>query len=160
VRSTSGGHDVVRERVDVADVVRDVVLAAGAGPRAEVAVPDALVADADAGRLRQVLDNLVRNALQHAPGSAVRIAAEEVGGTVVVEVADDGPGLPPTVEREAFQRFRLRGHDATGGFGIGLWIVFELVTAMNGEVAYDGSRGGALFRVTLPRAAGRLAFHA
>ena len=151
VHSDAGGLAVTREPVAVADVARDAVAALGAeaAARTRVEVPPAVTADADAGRLAQVLDNLLRNALQHAPGSAVTVTAAEVAGTVVLEVADTGPGLPAGIDGEAFERFRLRGSDATGGFGIGLWIVRELVTAMGGEVAYDGSRGGAVFRVTL-----------
>jgi signal transduction histidine kinase len=151
VHSEAGGLAVDREPVAVADVARDAVAALGAqaAARTKVDVPGSVTADADADRLAQVLDNLLRNALQHAPGSAVSVTAEEVAGTVVLEVADDGPGLPAEMNGAAFERFRLRGTDATGGFGLGLWIVRELVTAMGGDVAYDGSRGGAIFRVTL-----------
>jgi signal transduction histidine kinase len=154
VQSDVGAVAVTHDRVVVRAVAEDVVASLGATAlrRTSIAVPDDVTATADPDRLAQVLDNLVRNALRHAPGSPVRIGAVRDGASVHVDVADDGPGLSPEVAAGAFELFRLRDGDATGGFGIGLWIVHELVTAMAGEVSYDGSRGGARFRVTLPAA--------
>lgn len=157
VQSDSGAVPVVTGAVDVGDAVREAVasLGAGAAERTQVRVPAGLRAQADDGRLAQVVSNLVRNAVQYAP-SDVTVTATEDEGTVVIEVADRGPGLDPAVAGTAFDRFGLRSPGATGGFGVGLWVVRELVTAMGGTVAYAARPGGgAVFRVTLAGAAGR-----
>jgi signal transduction histidine kinase len=156
VGSADGTFSVTREPVDLRAVARDVVRALGdeAVRRTAVAVDETtsaeVVADADPDRVAQVLANLVRNALQHTDGP-VTVTASRSGGFVVVAVLDEGPGLDPVFADDAFQRFAPRAEGATGGLGIGLWIVHELVTAMGGTVSYDARvGGGAAFRVVLP----------
>jgi signal transduction histidine kinase len=153
VQSENGGLPVVAEPVDVGAIAREAVSSLGADAAARVRVDAGDVrAIADAGRLAQVFVNLVRNALQYTSGAVV-VSAANAGGSVVVDVADEGPGLEPEVAGAAFERFGLRDSAATGGFGVGLWIVRELTTAMGGSVSY-GTRpgGGAVFTVTLPGA--------
>ncbi|MYS82035.1 sensor histidine kinase, partial [Embleya scabrispora] len=103
----------------------------------------------------QVLRNLADNAATHA-SSAVRltVAPSPDGHTAVLEVADDGPGVPPAERDRIFGRFvRLdpsRDRDS-GGVGLGLAIVHQLVAAHHGSVDVDEAPGGgALFRVVLP----------
>ncbi|HJP76575.1 MAG TPA: HAMP domain-containing sensor histidine kinase [Pseudonocardiaceae bacterium] len=111
----------------------------------------------DAARLRQVIGNLVNNALTHTPPDArieVRLRAEEAMG--VLEVADAGPGLPPEQAQRVFERFYRadpsRGRDS-GGTGLGLAIVAALVAAHGGRVEVDTAVGvGTTFRVLLPLA--------
>jgi signal transduction histidine kinase len=120
---------------------------------------DALVVLGDAERLRQVLANLVDNALTHTPaGSPVEV---RVGGAALdgrpgaaVEVVDHGQGLTPEQTERVFERFyradpaRSR---AAGGTGLGLAIVAALVAAHDGQVRVDSLPGhGARFRVVLP----------
>jgi signal transduction histidine kinase len=122
---------------------------------------DALVVLGDAERLRQVLANLVDNALTHTPaGSPVEV---RVGGAALdgrpgaaVEVVDHGQGLTPEQTERVFERFyradpaRSR---AAGGTGLGLAIVAALVAAHGGQVRVDSLPGhGARFRVVLPLA--------
>ncbi|MFI1381929.1 sensor histidine kinase [Embleya sp. NPDC020886] len=109
----------------------------------------------DAGQLAQVLRNLADNAAAHA-SSAVRlvVAPSADGHTAVLDVADDGPGVPPAERDRIFGRFvRLdpsRDRDS-GGVGLGLAIVHHLVAAHHGTVAvHEAPGGGALFRVVLP----------
>ena len=112
-------------------------------------------------RLRQVLGNLLGNALSHTPaGTAitVRIGSRRdgTGRWAVLEVADEGPGLAPEVAERAFERFYRADPSRTrsqGGAGLGLSIVASLTEAHGGRVELDrGSGVGATFRVLLPLA--------
>jgi signal transduction histidine kinase len=96
-------------------------------------------------RLAQVLDNLVANALDHAPaGSAVAVAVRPTGAWIELHVRDAGPGLTPAQRARAFDRF-WRGPDAApGGSGLGLAIVRRLVEADDGEVELTDADGGGL----------------
>ncbi|MBH0119334.1 HAMP domain-containing histidine kinase [Rhodococcus sp. HM1] len=110
----------------------------------------------DVVRLRQVVDNLVANALTHTPADAsVTVRVGTVGEDAVLEVADTGPGLAEEDRERVFERFyrtdtsRTR---ASGGSGLGLSIVAALVAAHGGTVDVDSEVGrGATFRVLLPR---------
>ncbi|MFI1585336.1 sensor histidine kinase [Embleya sp. NPDC020630] len=111
----------------------------------------------DAHRLGRVLRNLADNAATHAEQS-VRLTLREVDGNAIVEVVDDGPGIPVEERERVFERFvRLdesRRRDS-GGTGLGLAITREVVTAHGGTVeVFASARGGALFRVVLPVDAG------
>ena len=116
----------------------------------------------DEDRLRQVVANLVANAVRHTPaGSPIEVAvgverdAEGGAGRTVLEVHDHGPGLPDGEAERVFERFyrvdssRTRGHG--GGSGLGLSIVAAVVSAHGGKVAaLRTSGGGATFRVEFP----------
>ena len=120
-----------------------------------VGAPASAPALADEARLRQVVTNLVGNAVAHTPpGTAIRIGVGTVGEDAVLEVADEGPGLTAAQTAHIFERFyrsdtsRTR---ATGGAGLGLAIVDSLVSAHAGRVEIDSTPGqGATFRVRLP----------
>jgi len=111
----------------------------------------------DPARIGQVLHNLLGNALVHTPeGGAVTVKAERVGREVVVSVCDTGSGIPPEHLPHIFERFyrvdpsRAR---ATGGSGIGLAIVKQLVQAHGGRIWAESEPGhGSNFRFTLPMA--------
>jgi len=110
----------------------------------------------DEPRIRQVLSNLVANALQHTPESAdvvVRVGTE--GDDVVLEVADRGPGMNQQDASRVFERFYRTDSSrarASGGTGLGLSIVDSLVHAHGGDVSVTTAPGeGCCFRVTLPR---------
>ncbi|GAB7038526.1 MULTISPECIES: sensor histidine kinase [Catenuloplanes] len=105
----------------------------------------------DEARLRQVVTNLVGNAVAHTPaGTAVRIGVGTAGGEAVVEVADDGPGLTPDRAARVFDRFY---RVTPGSAGLGLSIVHSLVAAHGGRVELVTAPGaGATFRVLLPPA--------
>jgi signal transduction histidine kinase len=110
----------------------------------------------DSDKLDRLIRNLTDNAARHA-SSIVRLAVREADGRVVVEVDDDGPGVPPEMREIVFERFtrlddaRDREH---GGAGLGLAIVAEIAAAHGGSASVsDSSLGGARFAVILPRAA-------
>jgi two-component system OmpR family sensor kinase len=138
------------------DPAREVTLTgpAGDGP------PSAAPVLGDEARLRQVVANLVGNAVAHTPpGTPVRIGVGTHAGYGVLEVADSGPGLTPAQAARVFERFyrtdpsRTRPAPGPGGAGLGLSIAAALVTAHGGHVELDTSPGtGATFRVRLPSA--------
>ncbi|WP_143517172.1 ATP-binding protein [Pseudonocardia sp. MH-G8] len=110
----------------------------------------------DRGQLARVVRNLVDNARRHAR-SHVLVTVGQHDGKAVLEVSDDGPGVPPADRGRVFERF-VRLDDARarsdGGSGLGLAIVAEVVAAHGGSVEVtDAPSGGALFRVRLPVAA-------
>jgi two-component system OmpR family sensor kinase len=109
----------------------------------------------DRARLRRVLDNLLGNVRSHTPaGTPAHVRVTAANGNAVIEVADEGPGLPPGAEENLFRRFyradASRSRDS-GGVGLGLSIVAAIAQAHVGTAsASAGTPGGALFRVTLP----------
>jgi two-component system OmpR family sensor kinase len=116
-----------------------------------------LVVEGDDARLRQVLGNLLSNAVNHTPPTAVvTVELRSDGETAIVEVRDTGPGLAPAQAERVFQRFyradpaRTR-RDGSTSTGLGLAIVAALVAAHGGTVEVDSQPGnGATFRVRLP----------
>jgi two-component system sensor histidine kinase BaeS len=124
----------------------------------ETALAPALVLG-DAGRLSQIVSNLLENALRYTPsGERVTLRVREEAESAVLEVIDTGIGIAPEDLRHIFTRF-WRGEKSrsreTGGAGIGLAIVAELVHAHDGRIDVESKLGeGSTFRVTLPLAAG------
>ncbi|MCW2714772.1 MAG: sensor histidine kinase [Frankiales bacterium] len=153
-----------RTPVDVLAVATDVVHDAATlhaqhvvrlGPTTGSELPVVLGDDA---RLRQVLGNLVTNAVTHTgAGTTVEVSVAALPGSVVVEVADDGEGMPPEVAARVFERFyradesRARSVSSTSGSGLGLAIVAALVAAHEGTVTIDSEPGrGTTVTVALP----------
>jgi two-component system OmpR family sensor kinase len=119
------------------------------------------VVTGDEARLRQVLGNLVMNALKHTPAGtpvAVRLATGDGADGLpraILEVADEGPGMPADIAEHVFERFyradQARRHD--GSTGLGLAIAAALVAGHGGRISVDTAEGsGATFRVELPLA--------
>lgn len=113
----------------------------------------------DDARIRQVLTNLVGNALGHTPSdAAITVRVGTVGEHALLEVADTGPGLDAEARDRVFERFYRADSSrtrASGGSGLGLSIVAALVAAHGGTVTVDSpDTGGAVFRVLLPRTDG------
>ncbi|RJL32464.1 sensor histidine kinase [Bailinhaonella thermotolerans] len=112
-----------------------------------------VVVSGDEPRLRQVLDNLVNNALVHTPsGTPVEVRVGTRGDEAVVEVADEGPGVPADQAAQVFERFYRAGNArSASGIGLGLSIVSALATAHHGVAELDNRPGeGATFRIRLP----------
>jgi two-component system sensor histidine kinase KdpD len=116
---------------------------------------DVPLAHVDPVLFEQLLVNLLDNAAKHTPShTPVEIRVSSVGGDVVVELADRGPGIAPGDEDRLFGRFE-RGRSAPpGGVGLGLAICRAIAEAHGGAVtAENRTGGGAVFRVTLPHSA-------
>ena len=106
---------------------------------------------ADRARLRQVLDNLLSNAVRHTPaGTEVTVAVALEDGEAVLRVSDDGPGMEPAVADRVFERF-FRSDAATHmGSGLGLSIVASIVKGHGGTVSVQSAPGeGTVFTVRL-----------
>ncbi|MHB8669202.1 MAG: sensor histidine kinase [Acidimicrobiales bacterium] len=126
-----------------------------------VEAPPGLEAEVDPDRIRRAVDNLIDNALRHAPsGSTVRVRAAAYAprpsgaAGVALEVSDEGPGFPPAFLSHAFERFR-RADTARapqdGGAGLGLAIVASIARAHGGRaLATNRPEGGATVRIELP----------
>ncbi|MEH0843805.1 HAMP domain-containing sensor histidine kinase [Micromonospora sp. CPCC 205711] len=152
------GRPLATESVDLTALVVDAVSDAHvAGPehRWQLDLPDeALEVPGDAVRLHQVVANLLANARVHTPpGSTVTTRLTRVPGAVEVSVTDDGPGVPPELRDEVFERFargdssRSREHGSTG---LGLAIVAAVVEAHHGTVRLESRPGRTVFTVRLP----------
>lgn len=112
--------------------------------RVKVDVADAMVM-ADAGLLERVLANLIDNALRYAPNCVVRVNAGRVGDRVLINVIDEGPGIPHGAEEQIFAAFqRLGDHDNTTGVGLGMSVARGFVEAMGGTITATDTPGGGL----------------
>jgi two-component system, OmpR family, sensor histidine kinase KdpD len=112
--------------------------------RVKVDVGDAVVM-ADPGLLERVLANLIDNALRYAPNSMVRVNAGQVRDRVLINVIDEGAGIPHGTEDQIFEAFqRLGDHDNTTGVGLGMSVARGFVEAMGGTIAASDTPGGGL----------------
>ena len=152
------GREPQRLPVDLARVVDDAVSdARAAAPARGITLRRAETADVlgDDHQLRQVVANLLNNALRHTPEEArIRVSLGTGEGRAELAVADDGPGLEPQVAAKVFEPF-FRADESrarqTGGAGLGLAIVAAIVEAHGGEVRLDTAPGaGATFTVSIP----------
>ncbi|MCR6631617.1 MAG: ATP-binding protein [Magnetospirillum sp.] len=147
------------QAVDLAELADKAVQWAAKGRNSAAAIavslPDGLAARGRAGQLHQVLVNLVENALDAVagtPDAAVSLTGRRQGGSVVVEVADNGPGIAPADLSKVFDPF-FTTKPVGQGTGLGLWISYGIVRDHGGTLeASAGAQGGAVFRMTLPAA--------
>jgi two-component system OmpR family sensor kinase len=154
------GRELTCEEVDLTALVVDAVSdahAAGPGHRWQVDLPDtAVLLPGDQARLHQVLTNLLANARAHTPeGTAATTRLRAEGGWAVLQVVDDGPGIPPAMLGHVFERF-ARGDSSrsrtAGSTGLGLAIVQAVVAAHGGTVVASSEPGRTVFTVRLPHA--------
>ncbi len=156
------GRPLERHRIDLGVLAVDAASDARAvDPRRPISasVTEDVTVLGDDRRLRQVVGNLVGNALVHTPPGtavAVRVSRQDETGRAVLDVSDDGPGMAADVADHAFERFyradpaRSRHH---GGSGLGLAIVKATVAAHGGDVTLRSSPGqGTTVRIELPLA--------
>jgi two-component system sensor histidine kinase GlrK len=122
--------------------------------RLDVSIED-LTLVADRGKVRLILENLLSNAVKYSPkGGVIHMSAQRAGDELVLDVADNGPGIAPEDRAHIFDAF-YTGRAAKGGSlkgtGIGLSVVLEFVNAHGGSVQIvDGEFPGAHFRITMP----------
>jgi two-component system OmpR family sensor kinase len=154
------GRPLEREPVDLQLIARDAFADARAvAPDRAVGLnaPRRILVSGDEMRLRQVVGNLVRNALVHTPaGTPVEIGVNDADGLAILTVADHGTGLAPDTAAKVFEPFYRadpgRSRDR-GGSGLGLSIVAAVMAAHQGTVQVSETPGGgATFSVQLPMA--------
>nr|WP_309323025.1 HAMP domain-containing sensor histidine kinase [Actinomyces sp. PK606] len=175
------GRELRREEVDLVGLLVDTVAdARAAGPdhdwqldlavleppadataeEAEDFLPEPPLVIGDEARLRQVIVNLLANARVHTPaGSHVTTTLAREGGTLIVRIHDDGPGIAPDVRERLFERF-ARGDSSrerrTGSTGLGMSIALAIIQSHGGRIDVDSSTApedhGTTFTVRLPAA--------
>src|SRR3989454_5969609 len=149
---TDAGNLVLhREPTDLGALVRDTVesfrpQAESAGITLTTVIAENLPAkDVDPSRMRQVVGNLLSNAIRHTPaGGSVKVAVDASG----FSVADTGEGIPPELQPHVFERF-AKGPNSTGS-GLGLAIAQDIVRAHAGRIEVSSSASGTTLTVTLP----------
>lgn len=164
-----GTLQIERSQVDLAEVVAEACHDArreadAGGVTLSVMASTPVHGDWDRLRIKQIVDNLVSNAIRYGGGGRVELSVIDRGTAGELIVRDHGAGLAPEVLPRLFDPFGPLGPFGpaaapdpvalrrTGGFGIGLWVVKTLCTAMQGSVtAENDPSGGARFSVVLPR---------
>ena len=152
------GRELVYGTVDLAQLALEGL--SDARPTAadhhwNIEVPDEPVTVVgDAGRLHQVVANLLANARTHTPaGTTVTLSVAREGDEAVLRVHDDGPGIDPALRDELFARF-ARGDSSrarqTGGTGLGLAIVKAIVEGHHGRISVESQPGATTFTVRIP----------
>jgi PAS domain S-box-containing protein len=111
---------------------------------------------ADAGQLRQVLSNLIENAVKYSPsGGVVQVVVRPSDHNVRFSISDSGLGIPPSEQRRVFEKFYRLDPDMTlgiGGTGLGLYICRELVRRVEGRIWVESDgRNGSTFHVEIPQ---------
>jgi two-component system sensor histidine kinase QseC len=143
-----------RARVDLGAMALDVVdelspLIGAGGVELGIDVTDGLVVEGYGVALGSLLRNLVENAFRHVPsGGHVELAIRRDGDRAVIEVVDDGPGIPAERREAMFTRFQ-RGVDTQGGYGLGLSIVQRAVELHGGAIRLLDREGGPGLRVVV-----------
>ena len=145
------------EHVPVLEVIVDQLAIVGAGSgRVSVRCSPALTAAVDRSELTMMLTNYLENALTHAM-PPIEILADEQDEWAVIQVTDQGPGVPHSFEPQLFERF-ARAPEAgrkAAGIGLGLWIVRTLARANGGDAWYEPAEGGgSRFVLRIPAAPG------
>jgi two-component system OmpR family sensor kinase len=159
-RADAGALTPASRNLDVADFLHETAarwrpLATPRRVQIEVNAPDSGTVSADPDLLRRLIDNLIDNAIRHAPSdSAVRLTGTETAGGWQIDVHDDGPGIPASARATLFERFvRLDGARAreSGGAGLGLALSRAIAQAHGASLQLVEPNGaGATFRLSLP----------
>ena len=152
----AGALPLHREPADLVGVASDAVgaqraLAAAKGVRLGLDGDAALETSVDPVRFREIVTNLLTNAIRHTPkGGSVQVTVRAVRGEAILEVRDTGEGITAADLPHVFDRFQRRSD--SGGSGLGLTIVRDLAAAHGGSVEAEspGEGRGAMFRVRLP----------
>lgn len=129
--------------------------AAGEGIQMTLTTSGDSVAMANGAQIQSILDNLCENAARAMDGQgAIHICVNETNDWAVLQICDDGPGLPPEMQDRLFEPFNSSPSSrAAGGTGLGLYLLNEYVKFAQGELAVNTSGAGTTFTISLPMAA-------
>ena len=156
-RIDQGVFAVMRQPVNLVQLARETAAALQTAQfKVDVQSPDELIAEVDADRIQQVIENLLVNAQRHAPGSPVTLTVQSEaradGPRAIVSVQDRGPGIPPEMQRHLMQRF-TRGQRSKG-LGIGLYLARRIMEAHGGALTVESGVGiGTTFHLAVPQVA-------
>jgi len=145
----------VRRPIDLAQVVRETAAGFQRGREIVVSCPSApVMVRADAGRIRQVLANLLTNAAQYSPAEApIELTLRARGARATVSVRDQGPGIPARERSQLFRKFaRLSTAGETRGSGLGLYICKAIIDEHGGTIGYKEKTFS--FTIPLQRSSG------
>ena len=155
-RIKSGQLTIEAAEMDLMDSARGVIeklrfQAGDSGNQIELKGPEKLIGFWDRHRLEQVFVNLLSNALRYAPGAKVEVSIASTPKGARVAIVDFGSGIAPDRINSIFHRFERASSKNTGGLGLGLYIVNEIVKAHRGKIwAENNTSGGATFTMELP----------
>ena len=160
-RLSSDTFRVEWAEADIAVLLRDVLedltpYAERAGSQIDLLAPDTLAGTWDELAVRQIIENLVSNAVKYGGKKPISVSLREEPGWVVLEVRDGGVGISAADQARIFSRFeRVVSRQQKPGFGLGLWVVGRLIDAMGGTVQVSsGLDQGSTFSVRLPHRPG------
>jgi signal transduction histidine kinase len=155
---SSGKLELELEPLDLGALTREIVerfqeQASIAGSRLQVDAPDGVVGTWDRLRIDEVLTNLLSNAIKYGGGQPIEVSVYLTGQVANLIVRDYGIGIPLDKQPRIFGRFeRAVSNRSYGGFGLGLWIVHEIVHALGGTIRFESEAGkGTCFYVELPQ---------
>ena len=159
-RIASGKFKLAPVPCDLGEIIRFVVesfdeMARHSGALLSVEAPPSLSGSWDRIALEQIIDNLVSNAIKYGGRNPVIVFLQEQRDShVIIEVRDRGPGISARNKERIFGQFEraIGAEEQQSGFGVGLWVVGQIIDAMEGTIAVsDGAGGGTVFTVVLPR---------
>lgn len=160
-RLSRGRLELNKRETNLAQLTREVLYGMMdqlklAGITLTISAPEAVMGHWDSDRLEQVVENLVTNAIRYARKTPLFVRVAESQEKVILEVCDQGPGIPPEDHDKIFNQFeRSRSLGERSGMGLGLFIVREIVTLHGGTISVSNlNTGGARFIVELPRMRG------
>jgi signal transduction histidine kinase len=155
--------ELIAEWVDLREIVRDVLQTEAdafswAGCRCSFDAPSPVLGYWEPSQLRLAVTNLIGNALKFGSGHPVEVAVGDCGNVAWLRVSDRGVGIRLEDQERIFERFE-RGSGRRTGFGLGLWLVKNVVLAHGGNVLVGSAPGqGASFLVALPRSPGEAGY--
>jgi signal transduction histidine kinase len=161
-RLNAGGSQLNPSTFDMAELVNETCrayqpIAMRAGIELSCSTDGPAVGTWDRLSIEQILDNLISNAIRYGDGKPVDVKLTCGEEAVVLSVADQGIGIAEENQTRIFERFEqaMGNGRRAGGFGLGLWLVRELVVMHNGAIEVASKVGvGSTFTVTLPRHVG------
>jgi two-component system, chemotaxis family, CheB/CheR fusion protein len=157
-RSEAGKQDIRLSSVDLAEIARNVLgMLAAESDELELVLEGAeapVTVTTDGGKVRQILTNLVGNALKYTEDGSVRVAIQREDEHLSIRVQDTGPGIPPEWHEDVFQAFVQVDSSSTrekGGTGLGLAVARRLAQLLGGDVRLESEPGhGCTFELRLP----------
>lgn len=157
IKTAKVGVALHAEEIDLVVVVRESVecLKLEAEKKSclvTVTCPPQLMGYWDPMRVGQIVTNLLANALKYGAGQPIDITVEAIGDDAVIIVRDEGIGIPLEDRHKIFEKFeRLSDSDGIIGFGLGLWLVKEIIHATHGSITVEPNKPkGSVFKVLIP----------